>query len=230
MNLSQIISLAKTASDLVLNQKNVSFFEEATYQKGNSTLNAFGIDTNTVLGGVFSGDVVEVLKGGTVGGGDVADGIASFILSTEPLEAGIVMSSEVMQHPIEYNIARGKEYKEGINSAQNFIADHQIIQPIQFKVALVLPSYLYTSVIEEINTLMKTKKLLSIVTKAGTYRRMCLRGASNAMKVENISRLIFELTFREIQIQFPETAQSLSPNNASIDSGSGRFIEWGTIQ
>lgn len=215
MELAQIISLAKAASGVLLNQKNVAFFEEATYEAGNSFLGALGIDTNTVLGGVFSGDTKEVLVGGKVSAdAGIVNSIASFILGNEPLEAGVTMQSKVMEHPIEYNVRGAKEYKSGIGAAQNFVADHQIILPVEINVALVLPMMLYTAVIEEIQNLIYTKKLLSIVTRAGVYRRMCLLGMTTQLRVENLSRMVFVLRFREIQVQFPASKTASSDNNS----------------
>lgn len=218
MELAQIISLVKAASGVLLNQKNVAFYEEATYKSGNSILGALGIDTNTVLGGVFSG-TKEVLIGGKIGA-DVGplNSVASFILGNEPLEAGISLQSKIMEHPIEYNVRGSNSYKNGIGAAQNFVVDHQIILPVEINVALVLPMMLYSAVIEEIQNLVYTKELLAIVTRAGVYRRMCLRGVSTQLKVENLSRMIFVLNFREIQIQFPTSKVAESDNNSDTVS------------
>ena len=64
MTLVNVINLLKTASGLILNQKNVSFYLEEFYEPPNSTLAKFGIDTNTVLGGLISGGNKEILVGG----------------------------------------------------------------------------------------------------------------------------------------------------------------------
>lgn len=220
MDLAQLINLVKSASSLLLNQKNVAFFEEVTYQSGNSVLGALGIDTNTVLGGIFSGDVVEVLKGGKLGdslGVDLGalDGIASFIMATEPLEATIGVQSQIMEHPLEIDVSAGQDYQRGMSSAQSYLVDHQIILPSNVNVALVLPTFLYTSVLEEMANLIYTKKMLAIVTKAGVYRRQVLLSYDIPLRVETLSRMIVSLKFREIQITVNEAPVAEDPAHSS---------------
>lgn len=220
MDLSQIINLVKSASGLLLNQKNVAFFEETTYKKGNSVLDALGIDTNTILGGVFNGDVTEVLKGGKIEetlGIDIGalDGVASFLLGTEPLEAAVGVQSTIMEHPLEMDLTAGEEYRHGITAAQGFLVEHQIILPTHIEVALVLPTFLYSSVLEELSNLIYTKRMLTIVTKAGVYPRQVLLSYDIPLRIETISRMVVMLKFREIQITANNSPEVKNPNNAS---------------
>lgn len=207
MTLVNAINLLKTASGLILNQKNVAFYLEEFYEPPNSTLQKFGIDTNTVLGGLFSGKNKEILVGGKSGLGDVVDGITAFILEAEPLSARGEKDSQLFEHPLEWDISNDNK------TAQRFITDHSIILPKTFDVALVLPSFLYTSVAKEIDDLYMKHTLVRIITKAESYRNMVLKSTQQPLEVKRLSRLVYPLHFREVQCAFPYSKISKNGEN-----------------
>lgn len=216
MTLANAINLLKTASGLILNQKNVAFFREENYSEGNPILGALGIDTNTALGGLFSGDVKEVLVGGksdTLGG--VVSAIASFILNAEPLQAEGGRSVRNFEHPLEANISSNKKGDAGFAAAQNFITDHSIVMPSTFTCGIVFPTFLYTDLIKEMKNILYNRTLIAIVCKGDTYRNMTLVGYRHIMTVENISRMLFSLQWQETQIKYPLQSQSSDGSNAS---------------
>ena len=207
MTLVNVINLLKTASGLILNQKNVSFYLEEFYEPPNSTLMKFGIDTNTVIGGLFSGGNKEILVGGKSGLGSVVDSISAFILEAEPLSAKGEKSSQLFEHPLEWDISKDNK------TAQRFITDHSIILPKTFDVALVLPSFLYTSIAKEIDDLLNTHTLVRVITKAESYRNMVLQSTQQPLEVRRLSRLVYPLHFREIQCLFPDSKISKNGEN-----------------
>ncbi len=207
MTLVNVINLLKTASGLILNQKNVAFYLEEFYEPPNSTLQKFGIDTNTVLGGIFSGKNKEVLVGGKSGLGDVADSISAFILEAEPLSARGEKDSVIFDHPLEWDISKDNK------TAQRFITDHSIVLPKTFDVALVLPSFLYTSVAKEIDELYMKKTLIRIITKAESYRNMVIKSVQQPLEVKRLSRLVYPIHFREIQCLYPDYKISKNGEN-----------------
>lgn len=217
MDLGNAIQLLKTASGLLLSQKYVAIYEEATYSEGNGFLGALGIDTNQALFGAFSGEVKEVLKGGTLSDSlSFLNGIASYLMSTEVLSANVRQDSRIMEHPLEISMDYGQK---GYTNAQNYIADHSIILPNSLTIRMAFPSMLYQSVYTEAEKLWKNKTMLLIQTKAATYRRMVLKGFSHTEEPSTISRMNFDFNFREIQAQYPVSNQSKTPNNSSATGG-----------
>ena len=194
MTLVNVINLLKTASGLILNQKNVSFYLEEFYEPPNSTLAKFGIDTNTVLGGVFRL-------------GNVVDSISAILLEAEPLSATGEKDSQLFDQPLEWDISKDNK------SAQRFITDHSIILPKTFDVALVLPSFLYTSVAKEIDELYMKKTLVRIITKAESYKNMVIKSVQQPLEVKRLSRLVYPIHFREIQCLYPDSKISKNGEN-----------------
>lgn len=207
MTLVNVINLLKTASGLILNQKNVAFYLEESYEPPNTTLQRFGIDTNTVLGGAFSGSTQEILVGGKSGLGSVVDSISAFILETEPLSAKGGKDSILFDHPLEWDISKDNA------TAQRFITDHSINTPKTFEVALVLPAYLYDSVAKEVDDFYRRHTLIRIITKSESYRNMVIKRADVPLEVRRLSRLIYHIQFREIQCLYPDSKISKNGEN-----------------
>lgn len=210
MNTANIINLAKSASSLLLNQKNVAFFEEANYQEGNSLLGALGIDTNTVAGGLFSGDVKEVLIGGKTGLSDLVDAGVSFVFGNSVATADGITDSEIFKHPLEWNISGAKDTE----NARNYISDHSILKPEIFNCVMYLPAFFYTSVMQEVAELMQKKTLLRIVTRGKDYKYMVLRRYGHPMSPDRLHRMPIPLFFEQIQILYPKQSVALNETDA----------------
>ena len=203
MDGANAIQLLKTASGLILSQKNFAIYKEAGYEEGNSTLNALGIDTNQILGGAFSGSTEEVLNGGRLSGSlSFLSGVASFVLNTEPISASIGQSSQIMQHPLEF--ARSEDSGNDVyKPIQNYISDHSIVLPTTISLEIAFPKMLYQSVHNELEKLYKTKTLLVIVARANVYRRMVIQSFAHNEEPNTIDRMIYSIQFREIQGTYP---------------------------
>lgn len=207
--IANVVNALKVASGLLLNQKNVAFFKEEGYEEGNGLLNALGIDTNTVLGGIFSGTTEEILVGGK--GADslgAANGVLAFLFEVEPLQAQGGRATTVFSHPLEWNVRDKKA-----PSAQNFVTEHIIENPATFTTVLVMPPLLYTSVFQEMRTLLSKGTLVVIAAKGEVYRNMMLVGHSPAYTVEQIGRIVVATTWKEAQMVYPEAKQSSDPNS-----------------
>lgn len=208
--IANVVNALKVASGLLLNQKNVAFFKEEGYEEGNGLLNALGIDTNTVLGGIFSGTTEEILVGGKGGEslGSAVNAVLAFLLEVEPLQAQGGRATTVFSHPLEWNVRDKKA-----PSAQNFVTEHIIENPATFTAVLVMPSMLYTSVFQELKTLLSKGTLVVITAKGEVYRNMILTNFSPAYTVEQIGRIVIATTWREAQMVYPEAKQSSDPNS-----------------
>lgn len=208
MDLSSAINLISTASGTI-SQKNVAIYE-GVYSTGNSTL---GADTNQILGGLRS-DVKEVLNGGALSESlSALNGIVSFFISTAILSTNIKQQSEIFQHPLEMNIDKNTE---SYNSAKNYIADHSIIKPNVISIRMALPSMLYQTVYLEIERLWKSKSILTIVTRANTYKSMVLKSISHSEEPKTISRMVFDLQFQEIQATYPNEFSTSSKQDTKL--------------
>ena len=213
---ANIINLVKSASALLANQKNIAFFEEASYEDPNGVLDRLGIDSNLILGGVFGGETKEVLSGGKTGiDVQALNDTASFIFKNSPASANGSSDSRVFEHPLEYNV--GELAKDG--RARNYIADHSIMLPETFNCVLYLPPVLYSSVVNEIDDLNRKKTLLRIITKGKTYRNMVLVRYEKSIAPDRLYRMPITLHFKEIQLRYPK---SEVPKNASDASGGGK--------
>ena len=210
MNTTNIINLVKTVGGVLLNQKNIAFFEEVGYSEGNKTLGALGIDTNTLLGGVLS-DVKEVLKGGKSGlDNALLDGAVSFIMKTSPASASGSTNSQIFEHPLEYDVAKNK-----LEGAQNYIADHSIILPQTFDCLMYLPPFFYESVLKEVDNLTRNKTLIRIIAKGKVYPNMALVKYDNPYNPDKLHRLPISLHFREIQLVNTKYKKNKNPSDDS---------------
>lgn len=214
---ANIINLVKSASALLANQKNIAFFKEEGYEDPDGFLNSLGVDSNLVLGGVFGGNVKEVLSGGKSGlENENFDNAVSFIFKNSPASASGSSDSRIFEHPLEYNV--GDFSKDG--RARNYIADHSIMLPETFNCVLYLPPVLYSSVVEEIDDLNKKKTLLRIITKGKTYRNMVLFRYEKPLTPDRLYRMPVTLHFKEIQLRYPKSEVSKNPS----DSSGGRNV------
>lgn len=215
MDGANAIQLLKTASGLILSQKNFAIYKEAGYEEGNKTLGALGIDTNQILGGAFSGSTEEVLNGGKLSGSlSFLSGVASFVLSTEPISANISQSSQIMQHPLEFARSEEVEADEDIvKPIQNYIVDHSIVLPTTISLEIAFPKMLYQSVHNELEKLYREKTLLVIVARSSVYRKMVIQSFTHSEEPNTIDRMIYSVQFREIQGSYPLTQVVKNPDD-----------------
>lgn len=206
---ASIISMLKTASGLALNQKNIAFFKEDPNWEPNE-FGVFNFDTTPFL----NSQVEEILTGGKSGlDSSLLDGLSAFILNTEPTEAQGVRSSRTFEHPLEWNANDAKEVSTSDGerskySAQNFITDHSIELPATFYCGLAMPSFLYTSVIDELKELLSKKTLVRIVAKGDVYRNMVLLSFSKPLVLERLSRMVISTQWREIQLNYEDSKEA----------------------
>ena len=209
VDLANIINLAKTASGLLLNQKNIAFFKEDGYSEGNGLLNMIGIDTNTVLGGVFSGTTEEILVGGKSAiDNNILNAVIAWAFENEPIQADGGSSVTAFTHPLEWNVSDSTQ-----PNAQNFITDHSIRNPDTVTAMISTPNFFYTEVFNELNDLLNKQTLCAIVAKGRTYRNMTLRGFYPSYTVEKMSRIVVNTNWQETQMVYPMAKQSGVPTS-----------------
>lgn len=209
VDLANIINLAKTASGLLLNQKNIAFFKEDGYSEGNGLLNMIGIDTNTVLGGVFSGTTEEILVGGKSAiDNNILNAVIAWAFENEPIQADGGSSVTAFTHPLEWDVSDSTQ-----PNAQNFITDHSIRNPDTFTAMISTPNFFSTEVFNELNDLLNKQTLCAIVAKGRTYRNMTLRGFYPSYTEEKMSRIVVNTNWQETQMVYPMAKQSGVPTS-----------------
>lgn len=121
---------------------------------------------------------------------EVLNGI--FLFESTILDIEIVEDSQLMEHPIETGAK---------------ITDHTIFNPVEINLRLCMPSYLYTSIYKELETFYRSKTKLRIKSKMKWYNRMLLQGLPHQEKAENVSRVVFDLHFKEVLEVLPQAVE-----------------------
>ena len=168
-----------------------------------------GIDTNTVLGGVFSGATEEILVGGKSAiDNNILNAVIAWAFENEPIQADGGSSVTTFTHPLEWNVSDSSQ-----PNAQNFITDHSIRNPDTFTAMISTPNFFYTEVFNELNDLLNKQTLCVIVAKGRTYRNMALQGFYPSYTVEKMSRIVVNTNWREVQMVYPLAKQSGVPTS-----------------
>ena len=108
-------------------------------------------------------------------------------LNSVIMYADVKESSRVMEHPLE-------------NGA--VVADHQVQMPVEIRLQIVMPYYLYDDIVEDLRKLKETGQLVSVHTKGGVYTDMVFVDIPHREAVDNVSRLSFDCTLRQaMQVQ-----------------------------
>lgn len=103
-------------------------------------------------------------------------------LNSVIMYADVIDTSELCEHPLESGAK---------------IVDHQIQRPVEIKLQIVLPYYLYKEVYEELQKLKEEGTFVTVHTKAATYTRMIFKDIPHKENADNISRLVFDCTLRQ---------------------------------
>lgn len=121
------------------------------------------------------------------------------------LDCKVTEDSQITTHPVE---------------SGSKISEHQIFNPVEIDMQLVMPSFLYEAVIRELKLYYYAGVKFRIVTKEGTYKNMVLQSKPAEMKPENVDRIVYSLHFiEEIEVQPKYITLSVSqvsnPENSS---------------
>lgn len=107
----------------------------------------------------------------------------------KPIKAAINESTKVMEHPVETGIT---------------ITDHKVIQPVEIQLSLILPSGgrfsgdTYRSVFQQIKQAYIKGTLLTVQTKAATYRNMIISDMPHDEDPEMYDAIALAVRLREV--------------------------------
>lgn len=171
----------------------------------NLGLNVAGIIRNEKNVSIYLGDK-EVLTGNMLGQrADNVIGLQAVIMDMEARE-----TSRIMEHPIESGA---------------MIADHKVQDPDEVIIRMVMPYYFYDEIVRELQDYKRGSVPLNIHTKKGIYRNMQLCDIPHIENVSNVSRLTFNLRFRQAMvvqpqyIKLPKEAVKKKKNADTVQSG-----------
>lgn len=107
----------------------------------------------------------------------------------KPIKAAINESTKVMEHPVETGIT---------------ITDHKIVQPVEIQLSLILPSgsryagQTYRSVYQQIKQAYLKGTLLTVQTKATTYRNMIISDMPHDEDPEMYDAIALAVKLKEV--------------------------------
>lgn len=123
-----------------------------------------------------------------------------------PLKAEINEDSKVFEHPLE----DGTE-----------IVDHRIVLPVEIELSLILTSFDYQDVYQEIKQIFLDADLLIISTRAGTYENQIIQSMPHVETSDVYNGLLMTLKTKQADFVTSETsiAPILSSDSSTTDKG-----------
>lgn len=115
--------------------------------------------------------------------------------TARPIKAFVDESARAMEHPVETGTV---------------ITDHIIFLPNEIELQMILPADEYRSVYDQIKQLYKAATILSVQTRAATYRNMFIYRMPHEENTELFNTIPLSLRLRQILI-IQTTTQTLPP-------------------
>lgn len=133
------------------------------------------------------------------------------IFDTSVLSCNVTDDSQLMEHPVESGFK---------------IVDHQVFNPVEIDIRIAMPSYFYSSIIEELKTLYNNGTSLSIKTvdNPKMYSNMVIQGVPHEETPDNVDRLVFDLHFKEVIIVEPVYIQLREENVKNPQNSSTKAL------
>lgn len=104
------------------------------------------------------------------------------------MSAEMKISSDLCDHPVENG---------------EVVTDNAILNPIEAKVELVLPTGFATRIYKQIEDYYVNKKYIMLQTKFALYRNLVINAMPYEMNHENVDRPTVELSLRQIMVVEP---------------------------
>lgn len=109
-----------------------------------------------------------------------------------------------MQHPVETGAS---------------VVDHRVIQPVEIKISIILPSGVYRDVYQQIRQIWLRGDLLSVQTRVGTYQSMMIAGMPHEETADINDAIPMELNLVEQKIAETKFAAGASGSPSSPRDG-----------
>ena len=131
-------------------------------------------------------------------------------LNSVVMYAEVKESSRVMEHPLENG---------------SVVADHQVQMPVEIRLQIVMPYYLYDDIVEDLRRLKQNGTLVSVHCRGGVYTDMVFVDIPHNERAENVSRLSFDCTLRQAmlvsgeEVTLTEADVQQPANSSTVKSG-----------
>lgn len=122
------------------------------------------------------------------------------------MNADVNISSDLCDHPVENG---------------EVVTDNAILNPIEAKVSIVMPTAFYTRIYKEIEDYFVNKKYIMLQTKLGLYRNLVIASMPYKMEKETIDRPQIELSLRQIMVVEPRYVEA----EVQFATGNTRIVE-----
>lgn len=116
-----------------------------------------------------------------------------------PIRARVREISRPMEHPVETGV---------------IITDHRIILPVEIEIIFILPAGEYRPIYQQIKQLFISAPLLSVQTRATTYKNMIIADLPHEEDPDLFDTISIALRLKEVQIAAP-FAQALPASSVS---------------
>lgn len=126
-------------------------------------------------------------------------------LNSVVMYAEVKESSRVMEHPLENG---------------SVVADHQVQMPVEIRLQIVMPYYLYDDIVEDLRRLKQNGTLVSVHCRGGVYTDMVFVDIPHNERAENVSRLSFDCTLRQAMQVQGQTSQLTEKDVVHISDAS----------
>lgn len=159
----------------------------------------FGLDLLGQLGGNV--DIVGIYNGNT-----------QVFQKGRPLKASIREPSKIMKHPAETGVT---------------LADHQIIEPVQIDLPIMIPSQYYVATYQQIIAARNTATLLSVKTPVNLYQNMIIADVPHEESPEHYNAIIIYLKLEQILFEIPGATQTLPTNYSPANPANSNTVQSG---
>lgn len=131
---------------------------------------------------------------------------AQVFRKARPLKAEVSEDSKIFEHPLE----DGTE-----------IVDHRVVLPVEIELSLILSSFDYQDVYQEIKQIFIDADLLIVSTRSGTYENQIIESMPHVETSDVYSGLIMTLKTKQADFVTSETsiAPVLSSDSSTTDKG-----------
>lgn len=129
-----------------------------------------------------------------------------------PLKASVREPSRIMKHPAETGVT---------------LADHQIIDPVQIDLPLMIPSQYYAATYQQIIAARNAATLFSVKTPVNVYQNMIISDVPHEESPEHFNSIIIYLKLEQILLEIPGSTQTLPANYSPADPANSNTVQSG---
>ncbi len=138
----------------------------------------------------------------------VLDGTLSQVFErARPIRANVMEGSKPMEHPVETGAT---------------ITDHRVILPVEIELSMLLASEDYQGTFRQIRDLFHKGELLTVQTRADSYRNMVIAALPHEETSDQFDALTVGLALKEViyvEAQFSELKVARMPDSKTVQRG-----------